>query len=56
MRFYEFKIAEKIFEQKQMLIEGTRGIIGAVEDNQAGKAGGLQFTDGKKFEPIKFWK
>jgi len=55
MRFYEFKIAEKIFEQKQMLIEGTRGIIGAVEDNQAGKAGGLQFTDGKKFEPIKFW-
>ena len=55
MRFYEFKVAEKIFEQKQMLIEGTRGIIGAVEDNQQGKAGGLQFTDGKKFEPIKFW-
>ena len=55
MRFYEFKIAEKIFEQKQMLVEGTRGIIGAVEDNQAGKAGTLQFTDGKKFEPTKFW-
>ena len=55
MRFYEFKIAEKIFEKKQVLAEGTRGIIGAVEDNQAGKAGGLQFTDGKKFEPIKFW-
>jgi len=55
MRFYEFKIAEKIFEHKQMLTEGTRGIIGAVEDNQQGKAGGLQFTDGKKFEPIKFW-
>lgn len=53
MRFYEFKIAEKIFEQK--LMEGTRGIIGAVEDNQAGKANKLQFTDGKKFEPTKFW-
>lgn len=53
MRFYEFKIAEKIFEQK--LMEGTRGIIGAVEDNQAGKANKLQFIDGKKFEPTKFW-
>lgn len=36
-------------------MEGTRGIIGAVEDNQAGKANKLQFVDGKKFEPIKFW-
>lgn len=53
MRFYEFKIAETAFKQK--LIEGTRGIIGAVEDNQAGKANKLQFTDGKKFEPTKFW-
>jgi hypothetical protein len=55
MRFYEFKIAEKIFEQKQMIVEGTRGIIGAVEDNQAGKANKLQYVDGKKFEPTKFW-
>ena len=53
MRFYEFKIAEKIYEQK--LMEGTRGIIGAVEDNQAGKSNKLQFKDGKKFEPSKFW-
>jgi hypothetical protein len=55
MRFYEFKIAEKIFEQKQILAEGTRGIIGAVEDNQAGKSNKLQYIDGKKFEPVKFW-
>jgi len=55
MRFYEFKIAEKIFEQKKMLVEGTRGIIGAVEDNQAGRENKLQYIDGKKFEPIKFW-
>ena len=49
MRFYEFRLVE------QKLMEGTRGIIGAVEDNQAGKASVLQFVDGKKFEPIKYW-
>lgn len=56
MRYNEFKIVESRFlEQKKMLTEGTRGVIGAVEDNQAGKANPLQFTDGTKFEPIKFW-
>lgn len=56
MRYTDFKIVEsRLLEQKQMLTEGTRGVIGAVEDNQAGKANSLQFTDGTKFEPTKYW-
>lgn len=53
MRFYEFKVAEQIFEQK--LFESSRGVIGVVTDNQAGKENIFALAGGGKFEPQKFY-
>lgn len=53
MRFYEFKIAEKILEQK--LFESSRGMIGVVIDNEEGKKNPFQLPGGGEFEPQKYY-